>query len=624
MNDPGIDWRLNLCVVQLDGIPRAYARNDNLWIPAEPLIDPAASATPVRSTPRLSARSLFATDKPDVYKKIDEQSGEAVASHLGRILSFLRNYDVDVAVFPEYLTPINCLPALIDFSLGRVVVAGLGQARGSSQAAYLAKMSGGQKKVGDLIQRNVSVLVTDGHVHLITKKEPSKGETMEPGTGPIVEEVDLRGRKVRLGVAVCMDYLRHEEDVRKQQPDIVCIPAYSHGLKSFKPDAPRDYVRLFSNGAVYGGSQIMIPELHGIMTDELGVRPIEAGFEAVILVAYDQYPKVPTGLLGTNNQLLLRAGIIERTLANEAALDAIADLTAYATEEERPVAHIVDHLARWLSRISTESPIGQILEVYREILAEGTENARIDELALSHLVLEPGNRPSAVRRRQAEYIISQLRTLSTDKPIGGAEDEYYRLLGRLTEAASDGANTHAVEHVNSAYPLSEKPTAGPGMHNASASSSGDIDSSASIRYINSDSFESFGADLGVHPAEAERLRICRDIEGGVESILSAVSKLAASASPSDLQLAAQTCRFRVASVADLLTQLTRLTSARSDFEWINATGMVTQSLTKLQDKLPSNDGEARSAMAWRAGLTPLSGMVSALHEAAVNLRTLAG
>ena len=61
----------------------------------------------------------------------------------------------------------------------------------------------------------------------------------------------------------------------------------------------------------------MVPALPGVMTDELGVEPIQAGFEAVILIAYDRYPKRPTGLISTNNQLLLRAEIIERTQRTE-------------------------------------------------------------------------------------------------------------------------------------------------------------------------------------------------------------------------------------------------------------------------------------------------------------------
>lgn len=623
MKAPGLDRRLRLCVVQLDGIPRAYTSRHNLWVPAEPLVDPGDPAKLARSLPRLSTQRLFAADKQDVYKKVDEQSQSAAASHLKEILSFLRGHDVDVAVFPEYLTPINCLPELVDFSRGRAVVAGLEHVRGHSQAAYLVEMSGGQKELGELLQHNVSVLVAAGRIHLITKKRPSAAETIQPGTGPIVKEVDLRGRKVSLGVAVCMDYLRLEEEAREQEPEILCIPAYSPGLKPFKPDAPRDYVRLFSNGAVYGGSQIMIPELPGVMTDELGVQPIKAGFEAVILVAYDRYPKRPTGLLGTNNQLLLRAEVVERTPANRAALNALEDLAAYAAAEDRPVAQLQKLLTSWLGQISAEGPIGQIFEVYRDILAQGTEDARIDALACSHLTLEPGNRPSAVRRKQAEYIISQLRTLTGNKPIGEAEDEYSRLLHKLPEVASNAVILHGAEHaVISQHPLAETVIADLGIRDVSASS-GDIDSYANIRSISSDTFDPFNADLGIYPVKAERLRICQDIESGAQKVLSAMSGLTASASPEDLQTAAQSCRLRVAAVADLLTQLTGLTPARSDFEWINAVGVVARNIAQLQEKLPSDDSKAQTVMAWSAGRSPLAGMATALHEATISLRRLA-
>ena len=114
-------------------------------------------------------------------------------------------------------------------------------------------------------------------------------------------------------------------------------------LQPFRPDAPRDYVRLFSNGAAYGGSQVMVAELPGIMTDELGVQPIRAGFEAVILVAYDRHPKRPTGLLGTNNQLLLRAEIVERTSLNRVAMNALEDLAA-----ARRAPRLL-HIASWRS-----------------------------------------------------------------------------------------------------------------------------------------------------------------------------------------------------------------------------------------------------------------------------------
>lgn len=121
----------------------------------------------------------------------------------------------------------------------------------------------------------------------------------------------------------------------------------------------------------------------------------------------------------------------------------------------------------------------------------------------------------------------------------------------------------------------------------------------------------------------ERLRICQDIENGAQRVLNAMSGLTASASPDDLRNAAQTCRLRVAAVTDLLSQLKDLTPARSDFEWINVTGIVARDLAQLQEILPSDDSKARSVMTWSAGRSPLAEMATALHEATISLRRLA-
>ena len=140
MKDAGLDRRLRLCVVQLDGIPRARSGRYDLWIPAEPLVDLRDSAKLSPSLPRLSTQRLFAAEKNEVYNKIHEQSEAAAASHLKEILAYLHGHDVDVAVFPEYLTPVKCLPDLVEFSRGRAVVAGLEYVRGRAQAEYLAQI----------------------------------------------------------------------------------------------------------------------------------------------------------------------------------------------------------------------------------------------------------------------------------------------------------------------------------------------------------------------------------------------------------------------------------------------------------------------------------------------------
>lgn len=629
MKDAGLDRRLRLCVVQLDGIPRARSGRYDLWIPAEPLVDLRDSAKLSSSLPRLSTQRLFAAEKNEVYKKIHEQSEAAAASHLEEILAYLHGHDVDVAVFPEYLTPVKCLPALVEFSRGRAVVAGLEYVRGRAQAEYLARNSDGSEKPEDLIQRNVSVLVADGRIYLISKKLYSTGEVIRQGTGPIVEEVRLRGRIVNLGVAVCMDYLRAEEDARVRKPDILCIPAYSHGLKPFRPDEPRDYVRLFSNGAVYGGSQIMIPALPGLMVSDLGVEPIRPGFEAVILIAYDRYPQRPTGLLGTDNELLLRAEIIEKTAANGAALNAIEDLAAYATANDLPIAQLQEKLTMWLGQIPAGSPMGEIFAVYRDFLAQDFEDARVDKLARSHLTVESGNRPIAIRRAQAEYIISQLPTLTSgNKPLGEAADAYSMLLTEPVEIALNTATLHAPAHAASSGSSAETPetiarTAASGSASPEISDISRTPRSATGVFIGPKLFEPLDLASGFRPVEAERLRICQGIETGTQGILNAMSDLTASASPDDLQSAAQACRFRVAAVADLLAKLTNLTPTHSDIDWIDAIGVVEANLAQLQKKLPSDFNAAQRVMTWNAGLSPFVEMATVLHESTISLRRLA-
>ena len=136
---------------------------------------------------------------------------------------------------------------------------------------------------------------------------------MEPGTGPITRTLRLGTREVRLGVAVCMDYLRCEETVREQAAEILCIPAYTGTVTPFRPDAPRDHVRLLANCARYGGSTIMTTGLaNDALGDNLGVRPVARGHEAIIMIEFDRFRPRPEGLNTPLNRLVLRSEIIEQ------------------------------------------------------------------------------------------------------------------------------------------------------------------------------------------------------------------------------------------------------------------------------------------------------------------------
>ena len=58
---------LRLGVVQLDGIPRAVTRYQNLWTPAEPLVDPVTADLADPDLEDVSAKALFSSTRPEVY-----------------------------------------------------------------------------------------------------------------------------------------------------------------------------------------------------------------------------------------------------------------------------------------------------------------------------------------------------------------------------------------------------------------------------------------------------------------------------------------------------------------------------------------------------------------------------
>lgn len=420
------DSRLRLGVVQLDGIPHAQSSQHNLWTPAEPLVDVSDRSRAHSYLPEISTGQLFAVNASQVYQRLIALSTEAVTSHLDEILAFLVSQAVDIAVFPEYLVPVDYLPKLVTHSRGRAIVAGLEYIRNNLQAVKLAEAADGNRwDAEDLLGRNVATLVENERVHLITKRTLSEDEDAVAGTGPYVTQVELRGRHVCIGVAVCMDYLRLEEEVRALSAEILCIPAYSPQLKPFIPDAPRDHVRLLANCAAYGGSRVMIPGLRGPLIDELGVLPISRTYEAVIIVDFDRYPQRPSSLRRTENLLRLRAEILERDLLNSVAMAAIQE-----PAEVEDSSGLAERLASWLQEVPSECPLAQAFKVYRDSLARGYEDTRLHRLAFTHLIVEPNRRSGAIRVQQARYIVKQLKQLPTygNSEIGRAVEAYSELL----------------------------------------------------------------------------------------------------------------------------------------------------------------------------------------------------
>jgi hypothetical protein len=182
-----VDRPLRLAVVQLDSISQVYTSRD-MWLPTEPLWSGRTTRQQNELSDRLAVRSLFLPDpsgQSAAVLEIEEVVTSIVSKRLRDILTFLGEQDTDVIVLPEYAVPVDSLQVLIDHSKDRAIVAGLGYIRTVQIAGKLAAQDS-SFDVLEVFERNVAVLVENGHVHLVTKKHPADGERCEPGRGPAV------------------------------------------------------------------------------------------------------------------------------------------------------------------------------------------------------------------------------------------------------------------------------------------------------------------------------------------------------------------------------------------------------------------------------------------------------
>ena len=328
-------------------------------------------------------------------------------------------------MFPEYAIPVACLPVLLENSADRAIVAGLGFIRNADDAGAL-RDAGADQSAGELIERNASVLVHNGRITVVTKRSRAENEDMEPGTGPITTTLRLGTREVRLGVAVCMDYLRREDEVREQAADFLCIPAYTNNLAPFRPDAPRDHVRLLANCARHGGSTIMTTGLaNDALGNNLGVRPVAAGHEAIIMIEFDRFRQSPRGLNTPANRLVLRSEITER---GSSPHDLLGRLQALLDRPDRGQGLTLTELAADSSSLrGSTGPFAEALGELESSLRQRLNDQDLIGIARSHLVVAPGNLPDAVRNEQAHLVWNELHAIQqrdVRKALGAALDLY--------------------------------------------------------------------------------------------------------------------------------------------------------------------------------------------------------
>ena len=123
-------------------------------------------------------------------------------------------------------------------------------------------------------------------------------------------------------------------------------------------------------------------------------------------------------------------------------------------------------------------------------------------------------------------------------------------------------------------------------------------------------------------AAAESHQICDELAVKSHSLLFGVRALVTASSADGILVAAPRIRYRAAEVAELLTDLSRLVSSRSDYEWNNTMGAAKRNLTLLLHDLPSNSRSARSVMTGQSDKSPLVIAAAKLHDATARLKEL--
>jgi hypothetical protein len=348
----------------------------------------------------------------------------------------------------------------------------------------------------------------------------------------------------------------------------------------------------------------MIPNLSGTLVSNLGVQPVSAGFEAVTLVEYDRFTQLPRPRRRPENKLLLRAEVIEETAVSRRVLHLLGRAR---DQPEVSTKDLQEKLSSYLSKIDKDSPLAEALNAYKRSLVRNMEDRRLYRLVSTHLTVPPGMRSDAVRRRQAEYILKQLKErtgLDDDVPEGAAKDAYEALIRQLPPASSSSPPGASSSSPPAAAPSPSAHHAGPepadvteDTHSKAATSARDADGKgpSDVHYINSGPDQAVQTDMDAPSVIPDLFHICAELVLKSQDLLEAICELISSNSPDELGISIPPCRSRAAEVADLLRELDNHVVGRTDFEWNNALGSAKRNLGQLRRNLPlSSPGGSRS------------------------------
>jgi hypothetical protein len=400
---------LRLAAVQIDYLPNAITAVGKYWVPEEPLLGPGPLANSEVAKLEHSLSWLCGVDEglTSLREVITERYAESIRARLLRVLTFCVEASVDIVVLPEYCVPPRLIDTLIGFSSEMVIVAGLGIVRAQDLDSL------GRFEFEELPKpgSNVAAVLGPGVRKFVSKQHGADHEYFEPGLGPEAIEVEIRGAKRVLGVAICMDYLHlgHAFGDRGTELDVAAIPSLTSNTDPFTPDQPRDFPRVFANHARFGGSEVMLPRPQAAAFVHSGGSAAAFKEEELVVVCdFGGFQTAPKTMRPPKNELVFRASVMANPTAYE---DTVITNLSKIAEQGEVEPDLMRQLGQWQDHLAADpssAGLAASLAEYRRLAGSGVLSLQDRKLLSTHIRVPGAPSSKVLRAEQAALVVDAL------------------------------------------------------------------------------------------------------------------------------------------------------------------------------------------------------------------------
>ncbi|SNT29961.1 TraM recognition site of TraD and TraG [Asanoa hainanensis] len=431
---------LRLAAVQLSYTPNLSTVRGSHWAPDEPLLDWAATR-PSAAGHAIADLRLDGSLSDATGTTIDlarDHGIENLRLKLKQILDFLVAERVDVAVFPEYLVPVDLAEILIGYREKLAVFAGIGELRDEADLETLRRL--GFTDPAE-VRNNCAVYVDADQSRVVTKKFGAEGEHLVPGSGIAEVTLAAHGRQYVVGLAICMDYLKagYAWLDNGGTPQLALVAAMTRPADDFYAKN-RDFITVIANRADAGGSAIVVPRMGGLdFIVDKGTMPLPAA-EGVVIADCSGYAASPSSTTPTHNRIVHRSAVLYGAPGRDRAELSASSIAEELAGWELPLPKEVvgAYLAAVQRHVADTRSVNELLRTAVEALASRYRNFRDVEglqLLKTHIRLSQVESESELRYRVLGALLDiwQPALTRADSPpeLGSHIDDLRRLRGML-------------------------------------------------------------------------------------------------------------------------------------------------------------------------------------------------